>query len=51
MVLMYSTMPTARWFTQQQRTLDHRVLKELFAATVQALLEEIPGLGRLSPTT
>jgi hypothetical protein len=39
------TVPTARWFTQQQRTLDHRVLKELFAQTVQALLEEIPGLG------
>ncbi len=39
------TVPSARWFTHQQRTLDHRLLKELFAATVQALLEEIPGLG------
>ena len=39
------TVPSARWFTQQQRTLDHRLLKALFAATVQALLEEIPGLG------
>ncbi len=39
------TVPTARWFSEQQRTLDHRVLKELFAQTVQALLEEIPGLG------
>ena len=39
------TVPSARWFTEQQRTLDHRLLKELFAATVQALLEEIPGLG------
>ena len=43
---MYSApWEAARWFTHQQRTLDHRVLKALFAATVQALLEEIPGLG------
>ena len=41
------TVPSARWFTHQQRTFDHRVLKDLFAATVQALQEEIPGLGEV----
>lgn len=39
------TVPTARWFTEQQRTLEQPVLQALLLATVQALCQEIPGLG------
>jgi hypothetical protein len=39
------TVPTARWFTEKQRTLSQPVLQALLVATVQALCEEVPGLG------
>ena len=39
------TVPTARWFSQKQRTLSQPVLQALLVATVQALCEEVPGLG------
>ncbi len=39
------TVPTARWFTENQRTLEQPVLQALLVATVQALCEEVPGLG------
>ena len=39
------TVPTARWFSQKQRTLEQPVLQSLLVATVQALCEEVPGLG------
>jgi hypothetical protein len=41
------TVPPARWFTQQQRTLQQSVLQDLLAARVQDLREEIPGLGEV----
>ncbi len=39
------TVPTRRWLGQKLRQLDHWVLQDLLQATVQALKEEIPGLG------
>lgn len=39
------TVPSARWLRQQQRDLPHCLLEDLFAASVQALHEEIPALG------
>ena len=39
------TVPTARWFSEKQRTLSQPVLQALLVATVQALCEEVPGLG------
>ena len=39
------TVPTSRWFRKKQQTLDAHLLSALLAATVQALLGEIPGLG------
>jgi hypothetical protein len=39
------TVPSARWLGEKQRTLDRRLLQDLLAATVQALQDEIPGLG------
>ncbi len=39
------TVPTARWLSEKQRTLDDQLLRALFDATVQTLLEIIPGLG------
>ncbi len=39
------TVPTARWLREQQRTLQQSVLHALLFAFVQALREEIPGLG------
>ncbi len=39
------TVPSARWLRQQQRDLPHHWLEALLAATVEALHEEIPGLG------
>jgi hypothetical protein len=39
------TVPTARWLSEQQRTLSQPVLQTLLVATVQALCAEIPGLG------
>ncbi len=39
------TVSTARWFSEQQRTLQQPVLQTLLAATVQDLCEEVPGLG------
>lgn len=42
---VHRTVPTARWLSEQQRTLEQPVLQTLLAATVQDLCEEIPGLG------
>ena len=39
------TVPTARWFSEQQRTLEQSVLQSLLLATVGDLREAIPGLG------
>jgi len=39
------TVPSARWLAEQQQRLDPQLLAALFAATVQALCDEIPGLG------
>ncbi|HVB59973.1 MAG TPA: transposase [Ktedonobacteraceae bacterium] len=39
------TVPSARWFRHKQQSLDPQLLSALLAATVQALLGEIPGLG------
>ena len=41
------TVPSARWFREQQRRLEQSVLQDLLAASVQALREEIPGLGEV----
>jgi hypothetical protein len=41
------TLPTVRWLNSQLRTFDPRLLADLFAQTVQALLQEIPGLGEV----
>lgn len=40
-----TTVPTARWLRQQQRTLAQPVLQALLCATVQDLCAAIPGLG------
>src|SRR3989441_1380589 len=40
-----ATVPTARWFREQLHRLDPTVLTDLLARTVQALQQEIPGLG------
>jgi hypothetical protein len=39
------TVPGARWLRHQQQHLDHAVLRELLAGTVQALRAEVPDLG------
>ncbi len=41
------TVPTARWFREQQRVLEQSVLQALLAASVQELCKEIPGLGEV----
>jgi hypothetical protein len=41
------TVPTARWLSEQLRTFDPRLLADLFQQTVQALQQEIPGLGEI----
>lgn len=41
------TLPTVRWFNEQLRTFNARLLADLFAQTIQALLQEIPGLGEI----
>src|SRR6266566_1370594 len=41
------TLPTVRWLNEQLRTFDPRLLADLFAQTIQALLQEIPGLGEV----
>jgi hypothetical protein len=41
------TVPTARWFREKQRTLQQSTLQALLLGTIQALLEEIPGLGEI----
>src|SRR5213080_3698936 len=41
------TVPTARWLREKQRTLEQPVLQALLLETVQALREEIPGLGEI----
>ncbi len=41
------TVPTARWLREKQRTLEQPVLQALLLQTVQALREEIPGLGEI----
>src|SRR6266699_716714 len=41
------TLPTVRWLNEQLRTFDLPLLADLFAQTVQALLQEIPGLGEV----
>lgn len=41
------TVPTARWLREQQRTLEQPVLQALLMELVQALREEIPGLGEV----
>lgn len=39
------TVPSDRWLRKKQRLLDQSVLQALLLSTVQALCEEIPGLG------
>src|SRR6266702_4122920 len=41
------TVPTARWLREKQRTLEQPVLQALLLESVQALREEIPGLGEV----
>ena len=41
------TVPSDRWFREQQRSLSSSMLQDLLAATVDALREEIPGLGEV----
>ena len=41
------TVPTSRWFSEQQRTLSQGVLLTLLLRTVEDLREEIPGLGEV----
>lgn len=41
------TVPTARWLSEQQRTLEQPVLQALLVATVQDLCAHIPGLGEV----
>jgi hypothetical protein len=41
------TVPSARWLREKQRTLEQPVLQALLVQTVQALCEEIPGLGEI----
>jgi hypothetical protein len=41
------TVPSARWLREKQRTLEQPVLQALLLETVQALREEIPGLGEV----
>jgi hypothetical protein len=41
------TVPTARWVREKQHTLSQGVLQALLMETVQALREEIPGLGEV----
>ena len=41
------TVPSDRWFREQQRSLSQSMLQDLLAATVGALREEIPGLGEV----
>jgi hypothetical protein len=41
------TVPSARWLREKQRTLEQPVLQALLVETVQALREEIPGLGEI----
>lgn len=41
------TLPTVRWLNEQLRTFDPRLLADLFQQTVQALQQEIPGLGEV----
>lgn len=40
-----ATLPTARWLHKQLQRLDPAMLADLLAHTVQALQQEIPGLG------
>ena len=40
-----ATVPTARWLREQWHRLDPAVLSDLLSSTVQALQQEIPGLG------
>ena len=42
------TVPTARWFSAKQHTLEQPVLQALLVATVEALCEEISGLAILA---
>src|SRR5690242_3226864 len=39
------TVPSRRWLAEKLRQLDPFVLADLLQATIQALQEEIPGLG------
>lgn len=41
------TVPTARWLREKQRTLAQPVLQALLDETVQALRQDIPGLGEV----
>jgi len=41
------TVPGDRWLRHQQQTLDPALLHDLLAATVHALVAEIPGLGEI----
>jgi hypothetical protein len=42
-----ATLPTRYWFGEKLRQLDRGLLSDLLAATVTALQEEIPGLGKV----
>jgi hypothetical protein len=41
------TLPTRFWFGEKLRNLDRGLLTDLLAGTVQALQDEIPGLGEV----
>ncbi len=41
------TVPSVRWLNEWLRNVDRRSLSDLFGQSVQALREEIPGLGEV----
>ena len=43
----HKSLPKKRWFNHKLRTLDPRLLQDLFASSVHALQQEIPGLGEI----
>jgi hypothetical protein len=45
--VVQQTVPSVRWLNAQLRTLDQRLLADLLAQSVQALQQEIPGLGEV----
>lgn len=43
----HKTLPSVRWLNEWLRTVDPRLLADLFEQSVQALCAEIPGLGEV----